>query len=121
MLGQLYEKADGVGVDADRAKRYFRLCAAAGTPACQFRLGQLMINSPQRQENDWLQGIAWLELAVGHNFAAARPVAEVEQAKLTPEQVRWVTKFEAQLELAAATDRRILSMPSRSLEFRVPG
>lgn len=99
-LGDKYEKGDGVGADIERAKRYFRLCAAAGTPECQLRLAKMLIDTPERREQDWLQGVAWLQLAQAHGLAAAKPVAAVETAKLTPQQAQWVGRLKAQLEHA---------------------
>jgi TonB family protein len=99
-LGDKYTKGDGVDVDIERAKRYFRLCAAAGTPDCQLRLAKLLIDMPEHSEQDWLQGVAWLQLAEGHDLAAAKPVAAAETAKLTPQQAQWVVRLKAQLEHA---------------------
>ena len=97
-LGKMYERGDGVAVDLDRAKRYYRLCAASGTPQCQFQIGRLLLNSPQSSEADRLQGIAWLELAEGHNLALARGVAEPAAAKLSGEEEAQVARFKGQLE-----------------------
>jgi TPR repeat protein len=98
MLGGIYEDGKDVEIDLARSKRYFRLCAASGTPECQFKLGQLLIRSPQRKESDWLQGIAWLELAQGHEFGPAKAAVQTEVAKLTPEQNQSVTRLRGQLE-----------------------
>ena len=98
VLGEMYEKGDGVETDIGRAKRYFRLCAASGTPECQFQLGKLLLDSPQRRESDWLQAIAWFELAENHKLAEAREMARSEEAKLTPEQTKWVARLRDQLE-----------------------
>lgn len=97
-LGKRYASGEGVAADLDRAKRYFRLCAASGQPECQFHLGQLLLTSPQRSEPNWLQAIAWLELAEGHGFTAAPSLLEPERAKLTPEQATWVARLKNQLE-----------------------
>ncbi len=99
-LGDRYEKGDGVGIDLERAKRYFRLCAAAGTPDCQFRLAKLLIDTPERSEQDWIQGVAWLQLAEGHELSAAKTVVDAETAKLTPQQAQWVARLKVQLEHA---------------------
>ena len=97
-LGKKYASGEGMTADVDRAKRYFRLCAAFGQPECQFRLGQLLLTSPQRSESNWLQAIAWLELAEGHGFTAAQSALKPERAKLTPEQTTWVARLKNQLE-----------------------
>ena len=60
MLGGIYEKGTAVDPDQERSKRYYRLCAASAMPEWEFRLGRLLIDSPQRKEADPLQGIAWL-------------------------------------------------------------
>jgi len=39
----------------------------------KFRLGKLLIDAPEHSEQDWLQGVAWLQLAQGHELAAASP------------------------------------------------
>ena len=62
-LGSMYERGKGVDVDPDRAKNFYRLCAASGTPMCQLRLGKLLLATPDRKNRDRLQAIAWLELA----------------------------------------------------------
>ena len=98
MLGAIYEDGRDVEVDIARSKRYFRLCAASGTPECQFKLGLLLIRPPQRKESDWLLGIAWLELAQGHGFGPAKEVVATEEAKLTPGQSQWVMGLRGQLE-----------------------
>ena len=97
-LGDKYERGEGVDRDIERAKRYFRLCAATGTPECQFRLGKLLIAAPQHGDQDWLQAIAWLQLAGDHGLAAAKTLGEPETTKLTPQQAQWVARLKAQLE-----------------------
>jgi hypothetical protein len=61
-------------------------------------LGKILIKEPQRKESDWMQGIAWLELAAGHGLAPAKELADAEEAKLTPEQSPWVEGLAKQLE-----------------------
>ena len=97
-MGALYEEGTKVDVDLAKAKRYFRLCASAAVPDCELRLGKILIKEPQRKESDWMQGIAWLELAAGHGLAPAKELAEAEEAKLTPEQSPWVQGLSRQLE-----------------------
>ncbi len=98
VLGGIYEHGSGVPTDTERAKRYYRLCAAAGTPECQYHLGKLLLAGPQRDEDQWLQAIAWLELADGHHLAEAQKLVDVEQAKLTSDQTRWIARLKPQLE-----------------------
>lgn len=97
-LGDMYERGAGVAMDLERAKSYFRLCAASGTPECEFQLGKLLLATPQRKERDWLQAIAWVELAEDHKLAMARGVVEPELAKLTAEQAQSVAQLKSQLE-----------------------
>lgn len=54
--------------------------------------------SHRRSEPNWLQAIAWLELAEGHGFTAAQSVLEPERTKLTPEQRTLITRLKNQLE-----------------------
>jgi hypothetical protein len=99
-LGDKYAIGDGVGIDLERAKRYFRLCSATGTPECQLRLAKLLLDAPVHKDSDWIQAVAWLQLAQGHDLAAAKAVADAETAKLTPQQAQWVARLKAQLEHA---------------------
>lgn len=98
-LGEMYQKgSDGEASDLDRARKYFRLCAASGTPQCQFRLGSLLLSQPQHKEQDWLQAVAWLQLAESHDLPEAQPLADSETAKLTPEQMQSVARLRRDLE-----------------------
>ena len=97
-LGSIYELGRGVEVDKERSKRYFRLCAASGTAECEYRLARLLIGSPSRKESDWLQGIAWMELADSHGFGPAKTALASETDKLTPDQSQWVDRLQKQLE-----------------------
>lgn len=88
------------GVDADprRAKRYFRFCAAAGAPECQYRLAALMLHLEPRSQQDQAEAVAWLELAQDHNFPQANALASSEAAKLTPDQLKSVADLKLQLQ-----------------------
>jgi TonB family protein len=96
-LGGAYEKGVGVPVEPDRARRYFRLCAAKGQPLCQYRLAQLLLESPDRTEDDYVQAIAWCQLAADQNLAEARTIVDREQVRLTPAQNGLVRAWKAQL------------------------
>ena len=96
-LGNIYEKGNGVEVDADRARRYFRLCAAQGVAQCQFRLANLLFRAADRPERDYIQAVAWYELAGNQDLAEAKEIAAREEAKLTPAQTNWVNTLKAQL------------------------
>jgi len=96
-LGNLYESGDGLPRETDRAKRYFRLCAAQGMARCQYRLGTLMFNSPDRSERDYIQAVAWLELAADAGVQEAKDVVSKEGPSLTPAQNNWVSTLRSQL------------------------
>jgi len=96
-LGLRYEAGSGVPKDAGQARRYFRLCAARGDRNCQFRLGRLLLNAPERQERDYIQAVAWLQLAADSGDAAAKTLSETETSKLTASQIDWINKLKPQL------------------------
>ena len=96
-LGDHYERGDGVPRETDRAKRYFRLCAAAGNATCQYRLARLLLAAPDRPERDYVQAVAWLELASERGLAEAQEPAKKESEALTPSQSDWVKTLKAQL------------------------
>jgi len=98
LLGSKYQSGDGVERDIERAERYFRLCAASGTPECQLSLAKLLLSAPDRTERQFLQGIAWLRLAAGHGLTEAKKMADVEAAHLDEGQIKWVFRLEKQLE-----------------------
>ncbi|HYL73050.1 MAG TPA: TonB family protein [Bryobacteraceae bacterium] len=96
-LGNRYETGSGVPRELDRARRYFRLCAARGISRCQYRLGILLLDSPDRPERDYVQAVAWLQLASEQGIPEARDIASKEAAKLTPSQTNWMTTLKTQL------------------------
>jgi TPR repeat protein len=96
-LGSEYETGGLVPRDAEQARYYFRLCAASGQILCQFRLARLLLELPERQQRDYIEAIAWLELAGEQGHAEARRIADAETAKLTPEQLDWIQKLKPQL------------------------
>ncbi|MBZ5604674.1 MAG: TonB family protein [Acidobacteriia bacterium] len=96
-LGDRYEKGDGVERDLDRSRRYFRLCAARDIAVCQYRLGRSLIDEAGRSERDYIQGVAWLQLAEAHGLQQAKDGAEKEIAKLTASQARSVNSMRTQL------------------------
>ena len=96
-LGSRYERGDGVPPDLDWARRYFRLCAAAREAACQFKLGQMLLMRPDRREHDYIQAIAWLQLASDQGFSPARDFLNKESPRLTATQIEWADKLRAQL------------------------
>jgi TonB family protein len=96
-LGNRYEQGIGVPRELERARRYFRLCAAQGVSLCQYRLGRLLLDDPDRPERDYVQAVAWFQLASEQGLPEAMNIASEEAAKLTPVQTTWMTTLKAQL------------------------
>lgn len=96
-LGIAYESGFGVPQDVERAHQNFRLCAAVGETSCQVRLAKLLLENASREERDFLQAIAWLELAAEDRNDEARLLLSQEQTALTPKQISWVEKLKSQL------------------------
>ena len=101
-LGGRYELGNGVPREMDRARRYFRLCAAKGTDACQYRLGKLMLSTPALPERDFVQALAWLQLAADQGNVAAKDLFTREAAKLTAAQLAVVSSLKSQLKPGAS-------------------
>jgi TonB family protein len=96
-LGNRYEKGDGVRLDLGQARRFFRLCAADGVATCQYRLGGLLINEPNRTEDDYVQSVALFQLAAEQGLPQAKDLASKETAKLTAAQSEWVATLKREL------------------------
>jgi TonB family protein len=96
-LGVAYLSGYGVPQDPERAHQNFRLCAAVGETPCQVQLAKLLLQNTTREERDFLQAIAWLELAAEDRNDEARLILDQEHATLTPKQVSWVNKLKTQL------------------------
>jgi TonB family protein len=96
-LGVAFETGNGVAQDSIEARQYFRLCASAGEPPCQVKLARLLLERPDRQERDYIQAIAWLQLAAEHGSMHARMMLEEQHPELTPKQLAWVDKLKTQL------------------------
>lgn len=96
-LGNRYEKGDGVPLDLGQARRFFRLCAADGVAMCQYRLGGLLINEPDRPEEDYVQSVALFQLAAEQGLPQAKDLASKETAKLTAAQSEWVGTLKREL------------------------
>lgn len=96
-LGVAYAGGYGVPQDAERAHQNFRLCAAEGESPCQVQLAKLLLQPATREERDFLQAIAWLELAAEDRNDEARMILEQERSALTEKQVSWVNKLKTQL------------------------
>ena len=68
-----------------------------GETPCQVQLAKLLLQNTTREERDFLQAIAWLELAAEDRNDEARLILDQEHAALTPKQVSWVNKLKTQL------------------------
>jgi TonB family protein len=95
-LGSCYEIGDGVPFEPERARRYFRLCAAEGTPLCQLRLANSILTVPNRKERDYVQAVAWLQLAA-EKLPEAREILDRESATLTAAQLEWAGSLKKNL------------------------
>jgi TonB family protein len=102
-LGQRYEEGSTLPRDAERARYYYRLCAARGDSKCQLHLGKLLLDLPAREERDYVQAVAWLQLAADRGNGEAKAIAKTETAKLTQAQEDWVNKLKGQLAAPAVT------------------
>jgi hypothetical protein len=86
-LGKAYETGDGAPVDLEKSRQYFRLCASAGNSLCQFRLGKSLLERSDHPDRDYVQAIAWLQLASDHGFGDAEKMLHQEDERLTPAQI----------------------------------
>ncbi len=96
-LGVAYLSGYGVPRDTERAHQNFRLCAAEGETACQVQLAKLLLENTTREERDYLQAIAWLELAAAERNDEARLILDQQHAQLSEKQASWVNKLKTQL------------------------
>jgi TonB family protein len=95
-----YEKGNaelGFQQDDERSLYYYRLCAAAGQMRCQFKLGELLLNTRKREELDIAESIAWLELSADQGEVRARTAGPQERASLSPEQIARVATLKQKL------------------------
>ena len=97
MLGTRYETGEGVPRDPAQARRYYRLCASRKDMACQFKIGELLLDQPGRKERDLIQAIAWLELSARQGSTQALARLAGERPNLTLEQSAWVRKLMAEI------------------------
>jgi len=97
-LGSRYETGDGaIKADKERARYYFRLCAARGNTECAFRLGKLLMPVEGESKGDAVQAVAWLELASDGSVGEAGSLAQSLRGKLSPEEAQMAEKLKAQL------------------------
>lgn len=96
LMGQLYEVGNGVPRDSGQARKYYRLCAAQGEGLCQERLAGLL-TGPQKTDRDYVQGLAWLELASEQGLESARKKLEEERTKASQEDLAQAAKLKPKL------------------------
>jgi TonB family protein len=95
-LAAAYERGDGLPQSPEQARQYYRLCALQGETICQVRLARLLLDRPDREDRDYLQAIAWLELADEKGDPQARPLLEHERPGLSAPQIDWVKRLKEQ-------------------------
>lgn len=96
-LGVIYEAGEGVEKDIERARRSFRLCAAARQPLCQYRLAKSLLDDPASPERNIVQAVAWLQLAAEQGNTQATELLSQHSPMLTANQQTWATQLKAQL------------------------
>lgn len=97
VLGSLYEQGKGVPADRERALKYYRQCAAARATECQVRLAKMLMGSSDPPQGDYMQALAWLQLAADAGAQEARALLDREQPKLSRKQLSSVTDLKRQL------------------------
>jgi TonB family protein len=95
-LGGAYERGDGLPQSPEQARQYYRLCALQGETICQVRLARLLLDKQDREDRDYLQAIAWLELADEKGDPLARLLLEQERPGLSDAQIDWVNRLKEQ-------------------------
>lgn len=83
--------------DPDKARRYFRLCAAEAQAKCQFRLARLLLSETLVTDRHRVEAVAWLRLAADKGLEEARTRLAEELPKLTPRQLQEMEKLHPQL------------------------
>jgi TonB family protein len=96
-LGQAYEKGDGIPLDRQKSRQYFRLCAAAGDSVCEFRLGKSLLEYSDNPSRDYVQSIAWLQLSSDSGNKEAATILEQQAGRLTPAQAANAKRVKTQL------------------------
>lgn len=96
-LGAAYEAGKEYPQSDDSARQYFRMCATLGQVQCQYRIGRLLLDREGRAERDYVQALAWLELAASQGERRARILLDRERPKLTAEQAEDVEGFRESL------------------------
>lgn len=96
-LASAYDNGGLLPASPEQARQYFRLCALQGETVCQTRLAKLLLEKEGREERDYLQAVAWLEIATDHGDVLARLLLEPERPNLTEAQTEWVDRIKAQI------------------------
>jgi TonB family protein len=96
-LANRYESGIGVEPNAERARTFYRMCAARKQTVCQYRLGRMLLDMPDRTDHNFNQGMAWLEVAAAAGFGHATQRLLVERPKLTAEQAKAVESWREKL------------------------
>jgi TonB family protein len=97
-LGAKYATGDILTpANPERARYYFRLCAARGNAQCQFDLGKLLTPTAGVSKGDAVQATAWLELAHRGSIKEAEPVLLKLRGSLSDEDQQRAEKMKAKL------------------------
>ncbi|HWB86068.1 MAG TPA: TonB family protein [Bryobacteraceae bacterium] len=96
-MGNRFNDGRDIPRDPDRASQYFRLCASMGHTDCEVDLAKLLINTPNRRPHEYLQAIAWLQLATEQGRPEARDLLGKEMPHLTSEQISAAQRLQAKL------------------------
>jgi TonB family protein len=92
-LGSAYEAGVYYPKNDDSARQFFKMCATAGQLQCQFRMGRSLLAREGRQERDYVQGIAWLELASAQGSGQATALLILERPKMSEDQIARVDEL----------------------------
>jgi hypothetical protein len=87
-LGDHYQRGGIVEQNSDRAKGYFRLCAAKGDSDCQLRLARIMFGAPIRSDHEYEQALAWFQVASEHGVSEAKQIIEREKPNLNRQSAK---------------------------------
>jgi TonB family protein len=96
-LGAAYESGSGYPQSDTSARQFFRICATQGQIQCQYRLGKLLLSRPDRSERDYIQGVAWLELAAANGAGQAEALLQATRGNLSEPQIAQVEDLKLSL------------------------
>ena len=60
-------------------------------------MGRLLYDAPDRKERDYLQAVAWFQLAGEQGLTEADQMAAGEAPKLNAQQTAWIANLKRQL------------------------